>query len=130
MRKFINIIEAKIIDGYYSGLSHKEMTKLALKADLRGVAANDKIYVQYAYGEIHWGMRNSLGIPQEFDDNAGFNFYVTHIESESDIHERDGGREEWGMDSVQFKVGKLLIQTNVDSEEALLNKEFARIINI
>jgi hypothetical protein len=131
MRKFINIVEAKMVDGFISGPSYSELKSLAGKNDLRGVAYDGKVYLAPAMEWVHSMMRNSLGIPPLYASRdaepAGFDFYV--------------GTEAFGMDEADdrfdwfgfkgtehFVDDELVLNVTTTPEEAVNNPQFRRMI--
>lgn len=147
MREFMKIVESQVVDGYVSGVSPTELAQLvANKGDLRGVAYRDVVYLSPASYNLHFGMRNDLGIPTdseiwndaigEYEDVAdyGFDFYVAPTEAmahheigHSEVDD-DGGRDDWSGGSSPFEVGSLTVVVGVEKTEALTNRQFRRMI--
>jgi hypothetical protein len=138
MRNLINIVspilEAKVVDGYWSGVSSSDLHSLvAQHGDLRGVAYGGEIFLGRAGHDIHHSMRSRLGIPAQYGEQHGFDFYVADVavhynHEEGDPDEYDG-RDDWGVDrSPAFVVGSVAIWVSQQEPVCLNNRQFARMI--
>ena len=133
MRNWINLFEMKMVEGYKSSLSPKELQQMVEETDYRGVAYKNQVFMYPAYEIDHHGMRYNLGIPQLYGrhgddtDQHGFDFYAYSINN-GDPHNE---REEWALDDRKpaFQVGSICIETTEEDHLCLKNKEFARMVS-
>ncbi len=134
MRKWINLCEMKIVDGFRSNLSYVELKHILSTMDLRGVAYDNSIYVNNAYNGIHLEMRYELGLPTKTEATSslkhfteyGFDFYAyDSTYNHASIHKND-----WTDDNIDptFIIGDIHIITTCDKKYALKNRAFERMI--
>jgi hypothetical protein len=140
----VSLTEARMQDGAWLNPSAREIGKLVAEKDMRGVAVGNDIWLNYAYEDTHFDLRNRLGLPgfghADTDDIAdGFNFYVCadHVPFEpsdenADQDDNQGGRTDWvdvGVPPSQnFTVPGGIVYTDCGGKVALRNRAFARLV--
>lgn len=137
MRKWINLFEVKLRDGYWSAVTSTDLEALvAQHGDLRGVAFDNEVFIGPALHEYHAGIRNAVGVPSLYgvsgnESPIGIDFYVAPIEAHYEHEDGDGfeGRNDWAVNSPPlFTVGRVAIWASEDKQTCLQNRQFARMV--
>lgn len=140
MRQWIDLFEAKMVDGFICGPSARELHELARFDDLRGVACADKVYLARAEEAVHSQMRSALGLlPLHSRENpdgvdVGFDFYVGpknhNWHSDDRFDWFDGNEAHFSDDDLLLNVmmPRWGGEDNIPQEIALRNAQFRRMV--
>ncbi len=131
MRQWINLLEAKMVDGFISSPSYTDLKGMVEFRDFRGIAYGDEVFLADAENWLHDTIRSNLGIPSLYGDESeperGFDFYISSLKREDDAHDIS----DWFYDAAdpQFTDGEIIINTTTNDAMATVNKQFRRMIS-